>query len=69
MLAIGVAILVGIELAMWSNNSAASGSNKEALLKKLATDIFDAEAEKLEAKKTPYNQFEEKLLAYKNEQI
>jgi hypothetical protein len=49
-LAIGVAILVGIELAMWSNNSAASGSNKEALLKKLATDIFDAEAEKLEAK-------------------
>jgi hypothetical protein len=49
------------------NDRAASGTDKEALLKKLAADMFGAEAEKLEEQKNPYNRFEEKLLVYKNE--
>ena len=47
------------------NDQVALGIEKEALLKKLAIDMFGAEGAKLDDKKNPYNLFEEKLLVYK----
>lgn len=49
------------------NDHVAGGVEKEALLKKLATDMFGAEGAKIDEKKNPYNLFEEKLLVYKND--
>lgn len=49
------------------NDRVAGGAEKEVLLKKLATDMFGPEGEKVDAKKNPYNLFEEKLLVYKND--
>ena len=49
------------------NDRVAGGAEKEALLKKLATDMFGAEGAKIDEKKNPYNLFEEKLLIYKND--
>lgn len=47
------------------NDRIASGAEKEAMLKKLATDMFGPESDQLDDKKNPYNLFEEKLLVYK----
>lgn len=47
------------------NDRIAAGVEKEALLKKLASDMFGAEGDKLDEKKNPYNLFEEKLHVYK----
>lgn len=47
------------------NDRVASGAEKEAMLQKLATDMFGPESDQLDNKKNPYNLFEEKLLVYK----
>ncbi len=47
------------------NDRVASGAEKEAMLTKLATDMFGPESDQLDAKKNPYNLFEEKMLVYK----
>ncbi len=49
------------------NNQQTSGREKEAQLARLGTDMFGAEAAKLDQHKSPYNLFEEKLLIYKSE--
>lgn len=49
------------------NDTDAPGAEKEAMLKKLATDMFGPEGATLDEKKNPYNLFEEKLLVYKND--
>ncbi len=49
------------------NDQTTSGAAKEALLNKLAVDMFGTDANKLDAQKNPYNLFEEKLLIYKND--
>lgn len=49
------------------NDRVASGLEKEALLNTLTKDMFGISGDKLDAKKNPYNLFEEKLLVYKND--
>lgn len=49
------------------NDRIASGVEKEALLNKLAKDMFGVNGDTLDQKKNPYNLFEEKLLVYKND--
>lgn len=49
------------------NNQQTSGKEKEAQLARLGSDMFGAEAAKLDQHKSPYNLFEDKLLIYKTE--
>lgn len=49
------------------NDQNTPGAAKEALLNKLAVDMFGTDADKLDAQKNPYNLFEEKLLIYRND--
>lgn len=49
------------------NDQSTPGAAKEALLNKLAVNMFGTDADKLDAQKNPYNLFEEKLLIYKND--